>query len=273
MTEEFKHYLLQRHVHCPECPSNENVVHFFEDTLSLLFPNFSDEKLDSAEDISQRVEKISSQLANFLVHFPNLCTESAEETAIEFSCNLEELEKEIQKDIDAIYVGDPAAKSKEEIVRSYPGFYAIASYRIAHRLHNLGIKIVPRIITEHAHHKTGIDIHPAATIGESFCIDHGTGVVIGETTVIKHHVKLYQGVTLGALSVNKADANVKRHPTIEPHVVIYANTTILGGETIIGAHSVIGGNVWITKSVDPHSTVYYIAGDNQVSKVKEELND
>jgi serine O-acetyltransferase len=130
------------------------------------------------------------------------------------------------------------------------------------------MKIVPRIITELAHHRTGIDIHPAAMIDHSFCIDHGTGVVIGETTVIGHNVKIYQGVTLGALSVDKNDANKKRHPTIEPYVVIYANATILGGDTIIGQGSVIGGNAWVTKSVNPHSTIYYVVGDNQIEKTK-----
>ena len=123
---------------------------------------------------------------------------------------------------------------------------------------------MPRIITEIAHHRTGIDIHPAAKIDHSFCIDHGTGVVIGETTVIGHNVKLYQGVTLGALSVDKKDADKKRHPTIEHHTVVYANATILGGETVIGHHSIIGGNSWITKSVEPNSTIYYVAGKNQI---------
>ena len=165
----------------------------------------------------------------------------------------------LQLDIDAMFAGDPAAKSREEVIRSYPGFYAIAAYRIAHSLHKLGVSNIPRMITEHAHGKTGIDINPCARIGDYFCIDHGTGVVIGETTEIGKHVKVYQGVTLGALSVNKEDAKLKRHPTIEDNVVIYAGATILGGNTIIGKNSIVGGNVWLTKSIPPDSKVYYKA--------------
>lgn len=172
---------------------------------------------------------------------------------------LPQIYDQIQLDIDAMFQGDPAAKTREEIIRSYPGFYAIAAYRIANALSKLDIKIIPRMITEHAHGKTGIDIHPNATIGKYFCIDHGTGVVIGETTVIGEHVKIYQGVTLGALSVNKEDAKIKRHPTIEDNVVIYAGATILGGSTVIGKNSIVGGNVWLTKSIPPESKVYYKA--------------
>jgi serine O-acetyltransferase len=167
--------------------------------------------------------------------------------------------EKLEQDVVAMYEGDPAAKSKNEVVRTYPGFYAVAAYRFAHALHTLGVLGIPRIITEHAHSKTGIDIHPAAKIGNHFCIDHGTGVVIGETTIIGHHVKIYQGVTLGALSVNKEDAEKKRHPTLEDHVVVYAGATILGGETVIGANSVVGGNVWLTSSIPPDSKIYYQA--------------
>ena len=144
-------------------------------------------------------------------------------------------------------------------MRAYPGFYAIAFYRIAHALHRLHVPLLPRVITELAHARTGIDIHPAASIAPYFCIDHGTGVVIGETSVIGPHVKLYQGVTLGALSIDKSMAKSKRHPTIEEHVVIYAGATILGGDTTVGHHSVIGGNVWLIKSVSPFSRIYYKA--------------
>ena len=160
-------------------------------------------------------------------------------------------------DAKAILDGDPAATSLEEIVLSYPGFLAVAHYRIAHYLHGHGFKLVPRIITEKAHRETGIDIHPGAEIGERFFIDHGTGVVIGETTIIGSGVKLYQGVTLGALSISKEMAKSKRHPTIEDDVLIYANATILGGETVIGRGSIIGGNAWITESVPPGSFVKY----------------
>ena len=156
-------------------------------------------------------------------------------------------------------MGDPAAKSHAEVIRTYPGFFAIVAYRIAHELESLSVGIIPRIITEYAHSQTGIDIHPGAEIGRYFCIDHGTGVVIGETCNIGDYVKIYQGVTLGALSVAKEDADKKRHPTLEDRVVIYAGATILGGETVIGENSVVGGNVWLTKSIKPNSKVYYQA--------------
>jgi serine O-acetyltransferase len=168
----------------------------------------------------------------------------------------------ILTDIQAIYNGDPAATSKEEIVLAYPGFRAIFTYRIAHQFYLLGIPILPRIMTEYAHEKTGIDINPGAKIGEYFCIDHGTGVVIGETATLGHHVKLYQGVTIGAKSF-KLDENGnpvkggKRHPDIGNNVVIYANATILGGDTYIGDNSIIGGNSWITSSVEANSKVIY----------------
>lgn len=167
------------------------------------------------------------------------------------------IHSQLQEDIDAIFQGDPAAHSREEVVRSYPGFYAIAAYRIAHEILTFDIPFVPRSITEYAHGKTGIDIHPGARIGHRFCIDHGTGVVIGETAIIGDDVKMYQGVTLGALSVNKALANTKRHPTIGNRVILYAGATVLGGNTEIGDDSIVGGNVWLTESVPPRSRVYY----------------
>jgi len=165
--------------------------------------------------------------------------------------------KALLEDAQAVLDFDPAAKSIEEVLVAYPGFYATAVYRFSHELHKLGVKILPRFFSEYAHSKTGIDIHPGATIGKSFFIDHGTGIVIGETSVIGNKVKIYQGVTLGALSVNKAQAKVKRHPTIEDNVIIYSGATILGGETTVGHDSVIGGNVWLTNSVYPFSIVYH----------------
>lgn len=268
MTEAFKKKLLSKHQDCFDCPSNEDINVLFEDIMSLLFPNFSDHRLANNILIDERIKSLRTRLEHLFLHHPSLCSSDPKLVAEKFISLLEIVENKIQLDLNAIFDGDPAAKSKEEIVRSYPGFFAISAYRIANQLNELGVKVVPRIITEHAHHKTGIDIHPSSTIGQSFCIDHGTGVVIGETAVIGDHVKLYQGVTLGALSVDKVDADLKRHPTLESHVVVYANATILGGETIIGRNSVIGGNSWITKSVDPFSTVYYVVGDNQVEKQK-----
>ena len=153
----------------------------------------------------------------------------------------------------------PAAQGLSEIISSYPGFYATALYRLAHALHQRGLPRLPRLLSEYAHQRTGIDIHPGARIGAAFCIDHGTGLVIGETAIIGANVQIYQGVTLGALSVTKGLQGTKRHPTIEDHVVIYAGATILGGSTVIGAHSIIGGNVWLTESVPSHSRVYHRA--------------
>ena len=187
-------------------------------------------------------------------------TQAAEELAERFVESLPEIKRLILTDIQAIYEGDPAAKSKAEVVLCYPGFFAISIYRIAHVLYKLGVPLIPRIMTEYAHEKTGVDIHPGATIGEYFCIDHGTGVVVGETSTIGQHVKLYQGVTIGAKSFERdAKGNLvkggKRHPDIGDYVVIYANATILGGTTRIGDHAVIGGSAWITFSVGAGETV------------------
>jgi len=177
------------------------------------------------------------------------------------------LEK-LGKDAKAIYENDPASNSIEEVYLAYPGFFAIAIYRLSHELNKIGLPLVPRLMAECAHRFTGVDINPGAIIGVPFFIDHGTGVVIGETTVIKNNVKVYQGVTLGALSVHQGLRNVKRHPTIEDNVTIYANATILGGKTIIGANSVIGGNVWLTKSIPENSMVSHNAQINIKNSIK-----
>lgn len=169
----------------------------------------------------------------------------------------DQIKQLLDEDLKAHYDGDPAAKSYLEVILSYPGFYAVAAYRVAHELDKLGIELIPRIITEYAHGKTGIDIHPSAKIGKGLCIDHGTGIVIGETSDIGNNVKIYQGVTLGAISVNKEAASKKRHPTIEDNVVIYAQATILGGDTVIGEGSVIGGNTWVTKPVAPFTKLTF----------------
>ena len=161
----------------------------------------------------------------------------------------------LNKDAEAIHKNDPASNSIEEVYLCYPGFFAVAIYRFAHEFYKAGFPLVPRMMTEYAHRLTGVDIHPGAQIGTSFFIDHATGIVIGETAVIKNEVKIYQGVTLGALSVAKELRNIKRHPTVEDNVVIYANATILGGKTTIGENSVIGGNTWITDSIPPNSIV------------------
>jgi serine O-acetyltransferase len=191
---------------------------------------------------------------------PFATDEQAEECAYQFLETLPRLRQRLAKDIQAAYDGDPAAHCVDEIILSYPAAHAIMAYRAAHELHRMDVPILPRMLTELAHSRTGIDIHPGARIGDSFFIDHGTGVVIGETTEIGNHVKLYQGVTLGALSFPKDEMGrlirgQKRHPTIEDHVVIYSGATILGGDTVIGEGSIIGGNVWLTESVPPGSRV------------------
>lgn len=176
---------------------------------------------------------------------------------LSFFEDLFEIHKKLLSDLNAVLEFDPAAKSRTEVLLAYPGFFTIVVYRLANNLWNKNISVLPRVLSEYAHSKTGIDIHPAATIGERFFIDHGTGIVIGETTKVGNDVKIYQGVTLGALSVSKDKATQKRHPTIEDNVIIYANATILGGNTSIGKGSVIGGNVWITESILPDSLVYH----------------
>ena len=167
------------------------------------------------------------------------------------------LHQKLEDDLKAVFEFDPAAKSRAEVLIAYPGFFAITVYRLAHELWKSKVPLLPRMMSEYVHSKAGIDIHPGAEIGERFFIDHGTGVVIGETSVIGNDVKIYQGVTLGALSVSKAEASVKRHPTIGNNVTIYANATILGGSTVIGDGSIIGGNVWVTHSIPPNSMVYH----------------
>jgi len=255
--KSFVSKLYKAHQDCSECPSPKVIQQFFEGVLGLLFPEYNVEKINDKSQIEASLILLRGNFSSILERNPQLYRGDGSKIADTFFANLEHIFDWIHQDVDAMFAGDPAAKSRTEILRSYPGFYAIAAYRIAHSLHGLGVSLIPRMITEFAHSRTGIDIHPGATIGQYFCIDHGTGVVIGETTIIGNHVKIYQGVTLGALSVDKADADNKRHPTIEDGVVIYSGATILGGNTIIGKGSVIGGNVWLTKSVAARSKVYY----------------
>ncbi len=185
------------------------------------------------------------------------CRGEAEELVHDLLCRIPEIRRRVSRDVEAANRGDPAARSSEEVILAYPGVEAIMVHRIAHELWVREVAMIPRMMSEYLHGKTGIDIHPGADIGDSFFIDHGTGVVIGETTVIGANVKLYQGVTLGALSVQKELANRKRHPTLEDDVTVYAGATILGGDTVIGRGSVIGGNVWLTSSVPPGSRIYH----------------
>jgi serine O-acetyltransferase len=259
MDQPFLRKLYHAHQACPTCPSPAEVSQFFVELLGTLFAEYTQLSFPTESDFELHVNRLKSELERIVRYNPSKVSNSAPALANSFFDSLPVIFEKVQQDVTAMYEGDPAAKSRSEVIRTYPGFYAIAAYRIAHELHLLGVPQVPRIITEHAHSKTGIDIHPAASIGEHFCIDHGTGVVIGETTVIGNHVKIYQGVTLGALSVNKEDAERKRHPTLEDHVIVYAGATILGGETVIGKGSVVGGNVWLTRSVPENSKIYYQA--------------
>lgn len=269
MDKAFINKLYRAHKECLSCPSPAAVVRFHDGLLSTLFPDFAVLTFASAREFELHIDGLKLELDHLL--FRSVDEVEAERIANEFFEVLPAIHAKLQSDAGAMLEGDPASRNKSEVIRTYPGFYAISAYRIANQLLRLGVPDIPRIITEHAHSKTGIDIHPAATIGEHFCIDHGTGVVIGETTSIGNHVKIYQGVTLGALSVSKEDAKRKRHPTIEDHVVIYAGASILGGETIIGQHSVIGGNVWLTRSVPPHSKVYYQARMNNGDSTESDL--
>ncbi len=249
-------------------PDRREVVRVIKGLQALLFPMgfrredrwMPDEALLREMMAVLRVQLIAAM--DFQEDTACACEKRAESICLAYVRQLPEIKRLLLKDIEALYEGDPAATCPEEVLICYPGFYAISIYRLAHGLFRLNAPLIPRIMTEFAHEKTGIDIHPGATIGEYFFIDHGTGIVIGETTVIGDHVKLYQGVTLGAKSFELDEhgnpvKRIKRHPNIGNHVVIYANATILGGDTAVGDHCVIGGNTWLTHSVPAGSTVTY----------------
>lgn len=232
---------------------------FLNRLLQMLFPPLAEQPFKSAQALGQEASFLEQELETLLEGVQHISPFSAAETANHFIKQLPWLHEQLLADANFIMQEDPAARHVEEVMRSYPGFYAIAVYRIAHVLYQAGVPLLPRILTESAHDRTGIDIHPGASIDFPFCIDHGTGIVIGETTIIGKYVKLYQGVTLGALSVAKHMQDLKRHPTLEDHVIIYAGATILGGSTTIGTRSIIGGNVWLTESVPPFSRLYHRA--------------
>lgn len=230
---------------------------FINELMELLFPHFGDDVFYSNEDVEVRIVQVKKNLKSLLILLNNNTIENINQIADVFFDTVSKINDELWKDANAICEGDPAAHNVDEVILAYPGFKAIAIYRFAHELYKLKVPILPRILTEYAHQETGIDIHPGATIGGSFFIDHGTGIVIGETTIIGSNVKVYQGVTLGALSVDKKLAKTQRHPTIKDNVIIYAQAVILGGETVIGKNSIIGGNVWLTESVPDDSVVYH----------------
>ena len=255
--KEFIFKLYEAHRHNKSIPSPESICNFINGLLQVLFPQLSDKRYTLMSDFEQDFEQLEQGLADILLRLNGDLKTAQQEVSTAFFASLPTIRQTLLKDAAAMMSGDPAATSETEVIRTYPGFYAIAIYRFAHQLFQLEVPLVPRILTEHAHRLTGIDIHPGASIGEEFCIDHGTGVVIGGTAHIGKNVKIYQGVTLGALSVKKELAQTKRHPTIEDNVVIYAGATILGGKTVIGHDSIMGGNVWITKSVLPHARIYF----------------
>ena len=256
MNEEFLNHIFKKQHDADAVPSNKEISRWALELFGLLYPEQSKRTLKSVDELKCEFQRLESELYHMMEATKACINCDNLKLAKDFFAQVPELFRLLNTDIKAIFEGDPAAKSEFEVIRAYPGFYAISFYRLAHALYNLGIPLLPRIFTEYAHSKTGIDIHPAAQIGEYFHIDHGTGIVIGETCKIGNHVKMYQGVTLGALSVHKSMANTKRHPTIEDRVVVYSGATILGGETVIGHDSIIGGNVWITKSIPSGSSVY-----------------
>ena len=269
------------HIGTIDLPAKENIVTLVEDIQVLLFPGLirqeSFDYLNLPHVVGQHTVSILYRLKEAIEMV--LCWKATEEgkrceelpefgeqvenIAFEFLEYLPELRDILSDDVDAILRGDPASVSKREIVLAYPGLQAVSVFRIAHFLHLRGVPLIPRIMTEHVHSKTGIDIHPGVTIGKGLMIDHGTGIVIGETTIIKDQVRIYQGVTLGALSPQHSLANpgLKRHPTIENNVIVYSGATILG-DVVIGEGSIIGGNVWLTHSTEPHSRVFLKDADS-----------
>ena len=262
------------HLDGTNLPSRESVTAIVDELESVMFPGYRGEanldRLNVRYVLGEKLTRIAKNLmletqkslefkhrTEGQVERVAAARQEAEERVLAILSRLPQIRKLLQLDVEAAFRGDPAAKSTEEIILGYPGLEAIVMYRIAHEFWTAAVPLLPRMMSEYIHGRTGIDIHPGARIGRSFFIDHGTGVVIGETTIIGDNVKIYHGVTLGARSVLKEEGNTKRHPTIEDDVTIYPGATILGGETIIGRGSIIGGNVWLLGSVPPYSKIYY----------------
>ncbi|MEK6623688.1 MAG: serine O-acetyltransferase EpsC [Bdellovibrionota bacterium] len=261
--------------HCQKTLERQSVETFLQDALDLIFPGMLRKSFKDSAEVQALLQKHFASLQKFL-RVLGETPDHIDEIIHSYSQQLLIISASINKDANALLEGDPAARNIEEVLLCYPGLFAVATYRISHFFYEEKNNVLARLMSEIAHEKTGIDIHPGAQIGDSFCIDHGTGVVIGETAIIGNHVKVYQGVTLGALSVDKAHCQTKRHPTIEDHCVIYSHATILGGDTLIGHSSIIGGNVWMTKSVPCHSLVYHKSevklDQKKQMKQQEELN-
>lgn len=249
--ENYPGYMLSSNI-----PSRNKITQFTEGLIDYMFPVVQDEK-DFLKKHGSLQLLLQKQLFEILSPISKTTELDVMDVTNQYFDSLEEIKNKLLNDANFILEFDPAAFSLEEVILSYPGFSAIIVHRLSHELFLLNVPMVPRMMSEWAHSKTGIDINPGASIGSPFFIDHGTGLVIGETTIIGKNVKIYQGVTLGALAVRKEDAQSKRHPTIEDNVVIYAGSTILGGSTVIGHDSIIGGNTWITESVPAFSIVYH----------------
>ena len=246
---------LKRYNYCGEFVSKKDVKNLVETLIQLLFPQTAGVSQKSLSDLEQELKDCQNHVEKVIGKVSSSQSLASEATKNFFE-SLPIIEKQLTLDATFIYEEDPAAKSFEEVLFCYPGFFAIATYRLAHNLYTQNVALLPRMMTSYSQEKTGVDIHPGAHIGSPFSIDHGTGVVIGETTHVGDSVKLFQGVTLGALDVKKDGQFKKRHPTIKNNCVIYANATILGGETEIGEKTIIGGNVWLTKSIPSLSRVY-----------------
>ena len=255
--DKFPQYLLEQYNEFKkEVPSMIKAKKFVDNLIYFLFP-FKIDKKCTLPQIELNMAQLQLDLKDILVPLEPVLKEPVQDITDKFFRAIPSIYENLIKDAQLFVDFDPAARARESVILYYPGFYAISVYRLSHELYRLKIPYLPRIMSEHAHSATGVEIHPGAEIGDHFFIDHGTGVVIGETTIIGNNVKIYQGVTLGAASVDKSMRGKKRHPTLEDNVIVYSGSTILGGDTVIGHDTVIGGNVWLTKSVQPYSVVYH----------------
>jgi serine O-acetyltransferase len=257
LPKEFLDKIFAQHQQTPPFPATSDIKKLFTKIVLTLFPEQTRKHFNTPGELKALWESIENGLESLLYSMKDQLSAEPAAIAHRFLDRIPAIYDLLQTDVEAMVAGDPAATTSYEVIRTYPGFYALAFYRLAHGLQQENVPLIPRILTEYAHSKTGIDIHPGASIGRYFFMDHGTGIVIGETTIIGERVKIYQGVTLGALSVDKSMASTKRHPTIEDGVVIYSGATILGGDTVVGKGSVIGGNVWLTRSVPANTKIYH----------------
>jgi serine O-acetyltransferase len=257
MNDAFLTKILTRHVNTKPFPATSEIKKLFTKIVLALFPEQTRKQIVDMGDLKDIWESIEHGLESILHTMSQDLPATPQEITKSYMARIPGIYELLLTDVQAMVDGDPAATTDYEVIRTYPGFYAMAFYRLAHGLYLEKVPLMPRILTEYAHSKTGIDIHPGAQIGPYFFMDHGTGIVIGETCQIGERVKLYQGVTLGALSVSKTMASTKRHPTIESGVVIYSGATILGGDTVVGKDSIIGGNVWLTRSVAANTKIYH----------------